>query len=59
MTTMKKIAYVMGLIVMLLVAGSCGFLGDDKKGGDDRGSDPKNEGTDTQLVLPFERPYLA
>ena len=37
----------------MLVAG-CGFLGEDNKGGDNRGSESNNEGAETR-VLDFEQ----
>ena len=49
---MKKTLLLTILVVITMIGGGCGFLGEDKKGGDDRGADPKNEGTETYLMQP-------
>ncbi len=49
---MKKTLLWTCFVVLIVLGSGCGFLGEDKKGGDDRGSDPKNEGTETYLIQP-------
>lgn len=53
-----KTFFWMILVVFTLVGSGCGFLGEDKEGGDDRGSEPKNEGTETYLIQPDATPVF-